>query len=30
MTATRLAERDPAGEIIGWLRTIAGLTGQSG
>ena len=25
MTPERLAERDPAGEVIGWLRTIAEL-----
>ena len=25
MSAERLAERDPAGEVIGWLRTIAQL-----
>ncbi len=29
MTVTRLAERDSAGEIIGWLRTIAGLVGHA-
>ena len=25
MTPERLAERDPDGEVIGWLRTIAEL-----
>jgi hypothetical protein len=30
MTVARLAERDLAGEIIGWLRLIAGLIGRSG
>jgi hypothetical protein len=26
MTPARLAEQDPAGEVQGWLRTIASLT----
>jgi len=25
LTLERLAQRDPAGEVIGWLRTIAEL-----
>jgi hypothetical protein len=30
MTTLRLAERDPAGEVREWLRTIASLVGQTG
>ena len=29
MTTIRLAERDPAGEVRQWLRTVASLVGQT-
>jgi hypothetical protein len=30
MTPQRLTERDPVGEVIGWLRMIAELADPSG